>query len=222
MKLFSLDIETTGKNENKHQIIEVGGVIDDLENPKDLNDLPEFHCYVTHDVYNISEFCLGMHTKTGIFESISNRKEDKKYIPKEKLKYHLGKFVYKNYLDENEKVDKFENGKFSWSELHRNERSVRTELLHNFLPMRVVAAGKNFGTFDRSFLYNLEGFESTIRFDDRIMDPGPLYAKPSDEGIPGMETCVERAGLEDDVTHHAVDDSKIVVKLIRNHFGIDY
>lgn len=220
MKIFSLDIETTGLSERENQIIEVGGVIDDLENPKDIEELPEFHCYVTHDTYRVSEFCLGMHSETGIFDDLANRKEGKNYISVDELSYKLGEFVYNNYLEEDEKVDyNHIEDTFSWEDLVHEYEISDSDF---FFPMEVVAAGKNFAAFDMTFLEGVPEFENLIRFHHRVMDPGPLYAKPSDEKVPNMETCMERAGLSGEVTHHAVDDSKVVVKLIRKHFGIDY
>lgn len=49
MKYASVDIETTGLDWNRHQIIEFAAVLDDLADPKPLKELPVFHAYVRHE-----------------------------------------------------------------------------------------------------------------------------------------------------------------------------
>jgi DNA polymerase III epsilon subunit-like protein len=63
----SIDIETTGLDEETCQVLSVGAVIDDWEGPVD--ELPTFHCYVDHEVFTGSAFALSMHPK--IFRSIA-------------------------------------------------------------------------------------------------------------------------------------------------------
>lgn len=45
-KYVSVDIETTGLNSEKCQILEVGAVIEDWKTP--IDQLPKFHCFVLH------------------------------------------------------------------------------------------------------------------------------------------------------------------------------
>ncbi len=61
MKYLSIDIETTGLDPEKHQILEFAAVLDDLENPQPLNELPTFHRSIRWDDYTISDYCLRLH-----------------------------------------------------------------------------------------------------------------------------------------------------------------
>ena len=225
MKYFSLDIETTGLDKENHQVLEIGGVIDDLETPLPLSQLPEFHCYVTHDVYNVSEYCLGLHTETGIFDDLSDRKDEHTYLRPNRVAYHIGKFVYDEYLSEKDLyTDKLGNvleWKKVYDELVESGEGRHIIPVDDFLPMSVVAAGKNFNSFDSDFINQIPNIQDIIRFHHRVVDPGPMYLKSTDEKPPNLKTCLERAGIGDEVPHNAVDDSKLVVKLIRNHFGIE-
>lgn len=54
----SIDLETTGLNPDTCQILEVGIVIDDWVTP--IDELPVFHCYVTHDLIYGEPFALQM------------------------------------------------------------------------------------------------------------------------------------------------------------------
>lgn len=209
MKYFSLDIETTGLDENEHQIIELGGVVDDLEDPKPIDELPEFHCYVTHDTYNVSEYCLGLHSDTGIFKKLQKRPDDANFVPVEDAAYEMGRFLYQHFVPRAKQE--------SWYLLNSRKKAY---MVKEHLPVRVIAAGKNFGAFDLRFIKQLPNLDKFVRFHHRILDPGSMYTRPDDSQIPMLKECLERAGFDDDVPHHAVEDAKLVVKLIRRHYNL--
>jgi hypothetical protein len=79
---------------------------------------------------------------------------------------------------------------------------------------RIVAAGKNFASFDLQFLKRLWPGECGM-FHYRSLDPMMLFVRPDDEEPPNTEECLKRAGLPSTVTHDAVDDARNVVALIR-------
>jgi len=62
---------------------------------------------------------------------------------------------------------------------------------------KIVVAGKNYASFDA--------------------DPAALYWQPEIDGmeLPNTKTCMERAGIGGDVAHIAVEDARVVVRLIR-------
>lgn len=86
---------------------------------------------------------------------------------------------------------------------------------------RVVinVAGKNFGTFDYQFLKNKTDLFKHVKISSRIMDPAILYLQPGDERLPGLETCLSRAGFQKTVSHCALDDAFDVVRLLRAKFS---
>lgn len=222
MKIFSLDIETTGLDETTNQIIEIGGVIDDLEDPQSIDQLPEFHCYVVHPEYTVSEYVLGMHSDSGIWKRLQQRPDGYDYLTPEQAVDQLAKFVYEQYITHEKRGNHPLNGsKLSWAQA-RYPENYWSSFQPDCFPMSVVTAGKNFGSFDLRFLKTLPGLNEMIRFHHRTFDPGPLYTRIDDDSIPNMDTCLERAGIDEKVPHHAVEDSKLVVKLIRNHFNLPY
>lgn len=86
---------------------------------------------------------------------------------------------------------------------------------------KVTFAGKNFGAFDLAFLKRLQGFDSVVRYNWRIFDPGSMYFDPAiDELPPGTAECLRRAGLQHNVAHEALADAEAVCKLIRVKYGI--
>jgi len=82
---------------------------------------------------------------------------------------------------------------------------------------KINVAGKNVGTFDYRFFMQDPHLRRVADrfFRHRMIDVGALFLKPEDDSIPGMEECMRRGGLNPIVTHHALDDAKDVIKLIR-------
>jgi len=80
----------------------------------------------------------------------------------------------------------------------------------------LTAAGKNFASFDRQFLKRLPRFEQVVKLRHRTLDPAILFWHPNeDEELPGSKTCYERAGINTNVAHTAVEDAQAVVRLVR-------
>lgn len=67
----SIDIETTGTEDEWCQVLEVGVVIDDWVSP--IASLPQFHCYVVHDRIVGQPFALAMNAE--ILRRIDRRNE---------------------------------------------------------------------------------------------------------------------------------------------------
>jgi DNA polymerase III epsilon subunit-like protein len=40
----------------------------------------------------------------------------------------------------------------------------------------------------------------------------------NDDSLPDMKTCMQRAGIDGEVAHTAMEDALVVVKLLRNKF----
>jgi DNA polymerase III epsilon subunit-like protein len=83
MKYIAIDIETTGLDFHRNQILEIGMIADDLNTNETINNLPQFHCYVTHDIIRGDPYALHMNAE--ILRRIS--------VKEEPFKYYGGKFV---------------------------------------------------------------------------------------------------------------------------------
>lgn len=83
---------------------------------------------------------------------------------------------------------------------------------------KVVVAGKNFANFDLKFLEKLPN--KFVKFHHRVLDPMMLFVNPMlDEEPPSSQTCLDRADLDHEVAHTALEDALMVVKLLRNGFS---
>lgn len=86
----SIDIETTGLDPERCQILEIGAIIDDWVSP--VESLPMFHCYVDHGLYHGEPYALGLNVK--ILNILANRENLKDhevfYFPGQVAAYFNG------------------------------------------------------------------------------------------------------------------------------------
>ena len=190
IRYCSIDIETTGLDHSHCQMIEFGAVVDDLNDPKPLAELPRFHCYILRDQYAGEPYALSMHAE--IFKRINARADGYDYhIPQHASVYFAG------FLAEQGLVEK-----------------------HKQTPITV--AGKNFFKFDNRFLEN-DDWHDNVTFHRRYLDPASMYFDPKiDECLPDLKTCLQRAGINKEVAHTAIDDALDVIKLVRHNYKLGY
>ena len=178
MKYISVDVETLGLNTERHSLIEVGAVFDDLVTP--IEELPTLHFYVVKDdnCYVGDPFAMSMHQK--ILKRIASREEGFTYCPEDCVDDYFYDFVCQHY-EKNEKVN---------------------------------LAGKNFGNFDMRVLRRY-GFAKLWKMSHRFLDPGSMFLQATDDAVPGLDLCLQRAGINKKVEHTAVEDAFDVVRLVR-------
>lgn len=192
MKYISIDIETTGLDPKKHDIIQFAAVLDDLKNPRPLSELPRIQVYFLKKEYTGTAKALSMHKS--IFEKIeSMKKSNLKYDPKTEshlIKLKILPLFLRNFLTKNGVEEK-------------NNKIVLTP------------AGKNVSSFDMAFLKTQIKDWAGISFRQRAIDPTILFYEKEDRELPNSERCMERAGIPGGVAHTALEDALMVVKLIR-------
>ena len=195
MKYVSCDIETTGLDPDKDQIIEIGAIIEDPLDQKNFDDIPKFHAILKHDRYSGTAYAIGMNVR--IFEILFN---------------------YEKIKDSDEKIAYAQ--RFNIVSPNDISRRFLMFLCENGINVdNVICAGKNFASFDRRFLDKLPYWGDYFRVSHRNIDPAIYYTNfYSDNKIAGLETCLERAGLEPNVTHDAIQDSWDVIRVIRPHY----
>ena len=97
MKYVSIDLETTGLDHRHCSIVEIGAVIDDLNNQKPLGELPRFHAYVKEEIYTGEPFALSMHST--IFRRIADQTEGYQYLWPNKVGLELRQFFTDNGIE---------------------------------------------------------------------------------------------------------------------------
>jgi len=186
MKYCSIDLETCGLVTDRHSILEFGAVLDDLDNPLPIEELPRYHCYflsVNDGDYVGDPYALSMHPT--ILRRIAEREEGYNYYSPMKFGFSFKQFLLKHGYEA------------------KHDR------------ITINAAGKNFGAFDLQVLNKQTDLSKHVKIRHRLLDPGAMFVTLEDESVPGMEDCLERIGEEPNVAHTAIEDSIDVIKLIR-------
>ena len=224
MKYISIDIETTGLDREACQILSVGAVIEDTNNPLPLTELPTFHCAIKRSSVYGELYALNMNKD--LIETIVQYQTAKDQDFKNDLVEKTGMM----FLDEDEVVDAlfrfcFDNNMVEVDPkfLNKTVRLVNGKtypiLSTNMDKVYLTVAGKNFATFDKMFLERLPRWKQVFNIRQRIIDPSILFTDwESDESLPSLLQCKQRAGISGEVTHNAVEDAMDVIQILRTQY----
>ena len=204
---FVIDIETTGLDPNFCQILQFSAIYEDPKLQLSFDDIPKFNRYIRHDRYVGQEYALWLNSE--ILLKLSKYKDS--WTLKEK---HDSQIV-ENYA---QLFDDFER----WV----RDVTDKKDLLKD---VHINCAGKNFASFDLQFIKKaISTFwagDYPIKFRHKILDPAILYVNDEDETLPGLEKCLERAGVKRElqkdgsiITHDALMDNWDVIQLFRKKY----
>lgn len=203
MKYISIDIETTGLDENENQIIEFGAIIEDSNNPKSYEDSKKYRrILLARDrKYIFSSYAAKLNV--ALISLISDI-ENGKGISLENNP-NLSQYVI--YSDE--LIQDFRTW-LLFNDFKENEKGL----------VEVVAAGKNFASFDKKFIEAIPDFKSYgLRFHHRTIDPATAFIDWKNDLLPpSTDTCKKRAELEGNVKHEALADAWDVIQLLRKQY----
>lgn len=216
MRCFAIDIETTGLDQHVHSIVELAIVSFDLFDRK--APMRTFHRYVIPEGMVWTMYCLKLHEKLI------------KRLVHEEIPIDRKCEVYQNFDQEMQiPCRRMSDYIQAWLrsighiEAEDRYRGSRREAMKGAV-MKMIGAGKNFGTFDKKFIDVLppaltndgEGI-----FKHRALDPTFDYIEVGDSVPPELKLAKARArdhgGLFKDVetAHTAIEDCMDVVELCR-------
>jgi oligoribonuclease len=190
MRYVSLDLETSGSDPLRHQVLELAAVVEDTRRTAStpLGELPSFRRALRHPEITGTAGALALNAR--LLEELSDKtKADAPDIcgPAEVLP-QLREFLLANGF----KLDPKNRVSFT-------------------------IAGKNIGVFDIPFLRQLPGWGTIIRAEPAVLDPASFYLNwHKDSRLPSMLICQARSGMpEPHVAHEALADALEVVRLLR-------
>jgi oligoribonuclease len=213
MKYISIDIETTGVDPIKNQLIQFAAVIEDTVLQRPIAELPKLMCYVAHSNYNINS---GLAAQESVYRTLATIKKISDFQHSKDLKLPaFGGSASKNASGEIFTTPK-ELGRVFAQWLSENDYSMNE---NNKYMLRV--AGKNIASFDIPFIKNtIPEWYKTFSFGSRCLDPAILFFDPmKDQDLPNLTECKERAGVESYVSHDALDDAIDVINVLRTYFN---
>ncbi len=188
MKYVSLDIETLGLNKDKHSIIQVGWVIDDLSKLKPIEDLTKRSIFVRNEDICANPKTIEWHRKNGLWN-----------------KYLDNGISHGDLSWINETLVRSIANEFGWKYYHNNKINFAGKNLAGFDIPFLCNQSDSFKEF-----FNEKASHRIISPDEYFFD------LTKDKMKPNLQECKRRAGLKDtEVTHEALDDALDVVRLIR-------
>lgn len=205
MRYVSIDLETTGLLHEEHQIIEFGAIIEDSNNPQSYDDSKKYRRIILarDGKYVFSAFAAMINAD--LIKTIAMIEKTGNTIFPSSDKNLTNAAIYLDDLISDFKLW------LSVNDFKENERGV----------LEVVAAGKNFGSFDRQFIQAIPEFETYgLRFHHRAIDPGTPYIDWTKDVVPpGSDECKIRAGLEKGTKHEALADAWDVIQMLRPQYS---
>lgn len=197
MKYVSIDIETTGLDPEKHQIIEFAAVVADTETIGPVEDRHYCRLLIRHpkmDELTVGPYCAALHHNLWK-EHIADLKNDP---------------VSTGYLSHNL------TGSI-W--VHHLATEFRRWLTRQNVEQTINPAGKNFSGFDRQFLNRIPNARE-LKFWHRTFDPASFFLNIEDKELPDMDLCLKRAGIDAQTDHTALADARYVVRLCEIGLGL--
>lgn len=224
MKYVSIDIETTGLNPEKDQVLSIGALIEDTNQPKNFEDMPKFHGVIKRD--RIEGGLYAINLNRDLLETMNQYATAQDQDEKNDIVHMTGMQFY----DESEIVEAFyywlaQNGLVDFNPVESSAYAtvkngqIVPAITNQTKPVTINAAGKNFATFDKLFLERLPRWKQLIKVRQRVLDPSIFFVNwKEDESLPSMPTCKRRAGFDEFVSHNALEDAWDVVELLRKEY----
>lgn len=186
MKFVVIDIETTGVDSEKNQIIEIGALIEDTEKKLPIEELPRFKAIIKHDSYVGSSVAINMNNR--IFSLLSQAEIIRNSTEKSAFESKYNIITISQAI-----------GEFRYF--------IKQYYFDGLNPEPINIAGKNFPVFDKLFLDKAEFWDKNFKYERRFIDPAMFYVDWSkDRRLPSLDECLKRAGIERQVTHDAIED----------------
>jgi len=225
MIYISIDVETTGLEKDRYQILSIGAILEDTTKKLSFEEIPKFHAAILHNEITGSPFALNMNKK--IIEAIVQYQTAKDQDEKNDLVQMTGMYFYQEdqvvegfyrWLYDNDVVE-FDMEKFKSQMVKLENGKSYPMLTSKMKPVTINVAGKNFASFDKHFLERLPRWQQVIRIRQRIIDPSVIFTNwTDDKAIPSLYECKQRANIEGIVTHDALEDAWDVIQLLRTQY----
>lgn len=238
MKYVAIDIETTGLDSAKDSIIEFAAVLDDLGEPKPLEELPVCRFLLHYDRLEVTPYCAALHHL--LWKEMNDTPYENRLTWRDDHFGNCGVLCDPGILG-----DAFEE----WLERNgmKTEAVVKGPSRVESAIYKINAGGKNFASFDMQFLKNGPQTEygyglENIEFRHRVIDPTSFFwdIHKDRESLPSTAACLERLRASSDFDpmraikiaerfyppiqdrkyeHTALYDALISVALIRRAMG---
>jgi DNA polymerase III epsilon subunit-like protein len=220
MKIVSIDVETTGLDPERNQILSIGAIIEDTTKKLSFEEIPKFNAIILHHELTGSPRAITMNKE--LISLMGEYLEGDKGVRK-KHDEHSG-FQFLRPEDVAQEFFDFlwENGLgYDFGGLGSRIKNGKSCPMFNSSTKSILinVAGKNFGTFDKLFLEKLPWWKKLIQPKQRVIDPAILCCDWNiDVALPSLTQCKERLDIKGLVTHNALKDAWDVIQVLRKFY----
>jgi oligoribonuclease len=187
MRYISLDLETSGPDPLRHQVLELAVVVEDTKRLFPLDELPSFRRLLRHPELVGTAGALALNARL-LAELAAHKDPAPDHCAPTEVLPQLREFLL--------------------TQGFRPDAKGR---------VRFVMAGKNVASYDLLFLRELPGWGSLVKSEPATLDPAVFYLNwHKDSRLPSLSICKARAQQQDtEVAHEALADALDVVQLLR-------
>ena len=192
MRYVSLDLETSGSDPLRHQVLELAVVVEDTKRLLPLAELPSFRRLLVHPEICGTAGALALNARL-LAELADPPADAPDHCTPAEVLPQLREFLL--------------------AQGFRPDPKDR---------VRFIMAGKNVATFDLLFLRQLPGWGQLLRSEPATLDPAVFYLNwHKDSRLPSLSICKARAKFADtEVAHEALADALDVVRLLRPFYQL--
>lgn len=226
MRYYSIDTETTGLDRDQDEVLQIGIVMDDTDwwdanDPSHIpvDQLPYIRINIVRERVSGQPFALQMNARLLLLSDMYNKANptERDLLGRENdcvfCKPDEASVMVRDWILEQEHR--------LYPGITLVQPTMRSAVTGMQIPAKnsvtINAAGKNFGDFDKQFLRRMPKWDNRVIFRSRSLDPAMLYWDGTSD-LPSLTQCLEYAGLNDYVSHDAVDDARQVVQVLRAKF----
>ncbi|MBG8553161.1 exonuclease domain-containing protein [Hymenobacter guriensis] len=191
MRYLSLDLETSGSNPQRHQILELAAVVEDTRQLRPLAELPAFRRVVRHPEYTGTAGALALNAR--LLAELARKEPNPELCTPEELLPQLREFLL---------AHGFKTDKHDCVAVTMAGKNIAV------FDLRFLRELPGYGTLVRAEPAMLDPAAFYLNWH-------------KDTRLPTMQTCKARAGFEDDtVAHEALADALDVVQLLRPFYEL--
>lgn len=187
MRYVSIDIETTGLDPERHQVLSFAAVVDDLSNPLPLKKLPRFERCLYHETIVGDPVALEMNA--GLIAMLAKKGEQRDGVVRPEM-------LWKHFFD--------------W--LRQHSLTVPIIIAGKNVSGFDVPFLKRMVPNPENSPY-LQGWRNAFHY--QTLDPGSMFVRADDTSPPSLAECARRAGATVMPDHTALNDALCVVECVR-------
>lgn len=189
MKFAAISILTTGLDPTKNDILEIGIIVEDTQNPKNIEEISKFRIWVDKEFYRGSPSALA--EKSEVFKKIAKLRSEnsKRLVSPDDVFNKIANFLRSHFA------------------------------VNGQLNTPIPVAGKNFASFDKFFLSRLKNFSNIPFSPRVIDPTMYFINWNEDKVPPSLSESEVRAGITKESTMDTLDTAWRVISLLRTSYN---